>query len=190
MTRLRRAGHGLVGWLRRVRHALREGWRRLEATSTEVMLAVLCLLSGMQILLTSGRLAPSSVLSTLPVWAVLCWASVLTLGGLWDVAGVLIPNLYLRRAGLSLLSSGAFVMGFTVIALTGYRRALVAGTYLIFAWAMWSVYQQLGKVLWARRRMIQQVAKHRARDRAKGVGWRPDPEMWLRPEGDPPEESR
>lgn len=131
--------------------------RAVQIDSIEVFIAILCFLSGIPILINPGEYAPTSVLSILPYYLALAWAVALVLGGLLNVIGIMASNPYLRRAGLILVASGAFVMGLTVLFLTGTTRLLSTGIFFVFSWAMGAQYFRLGKQLKLRRKFWEQI---------------------------------
>jgi hypothetical protein len=131
----------------------------LQVASIEVFVALLCLVSGLPILISPTAFAPTAVLALMPLWLVLCWGVCLTLGGLADLIGIATENLYIRRAGLILLSAGSLVMAMGVLSLTGSTRLFVAGTYLVFGWATAARYYVIGKSLKSRRERWRKAAK-------------------------------
>lgn len=138
---------------------MRRVFSAMQAYSIEVFLALLCFLAGLPILLNPVVFAPASVLALFPLPFVLLWAVALTLGGLLDLTGIMFENIYLRMAGLALLSAGAVIMGSGVFVLTGFTRLLSTGIYFIFAWATGTRYHQLSKVRKDRRKRWERKAR-------------------------------
>lgn len=140
---------------------MRKVYKTVQSASLEVFIAFLCLLSGLPILLNPGVFAPSSVLALLPLPLVFVWGLALVLGGGLTLLGILLSNIYLRRAGLVLLAAAAFVMGICVWIVTGVARFFVSGTFFLFSWSVWSQYRSLSRVLKTRRqRWEREIEKH------------------------------
>lgn len=105
----------------------------------EVLITLMCLFSGLPMAL--GILpSPSSVLSTLPVWAIRCWGVMLSVGGLTTIIGLLmshatrnrkfVEGLYIEGGGMLILGSGALVFGLTIMAAAGMRSIFSVCVYL------------------------------------------------------------
>jgi len=124
----------------------------VNVNSIEVFLALLCFLAGLPILLNPAVFAPTSVLTLFSTPFVVLWALALVVGGLLDLVGIMSGNVYLRRSGLIILAAASFVMGVSVIVLTGVTRLFAAGGYFIFSWATGTRYLHLGKTLKYKRR--------------------------------------
>lgn len=79
------------------------------ASSLELFIIFLCLLTGAPTVFAPEALAPMSVLDSLSILTVRGWALMLTLGSLMDLLGILRLNLRFQRAGLMLIAGSLVV---------------------------------------------------------------------------------
>ena len=113
--------------------------------SIELLIAALCLVSGLGVLLAPAIFAPV-VLQNLPTVVLTAWSVCLLLGGVLTGQGIGFSNVYTQRAGFALLA-GACLALFGVLAVTGdSTRALGAVTYLLAAVAFWARFLVLGRL--------------------------------------------
>jgi hypothetical protein len=103
--------------------------KRLYLASTEVFLAVVCVLIG---------------ISFLP------WGIVLTLGGGIELGGIVSGAIRIRRAGLLLLTAGSTVVLAANMTLIGFL------IYVAFIWAVATRYYELGRTLKCRDNVIKE----------------------------------
>lgn len=108
----------------------------------EVLITVLCLIVGLPMAL--GVLPPpTSLVRTLPEWSIRCWGSLLSLGGITTLVGLLlshatqkrrfIEGLYIEGAGMAILGSGALVFGLTIFVAAGWHAMFSVLVYLVMA---------------------------------------------------------
>jgi len=142
--------------MRRLLRFLCKRWKALQADSFETFMALICVLGAVPILLAPA-LAPNPVLALLPLVIIICWAVALLVGGLLDLVGLCTGNLYVRRAGLVLLSAAAFIMGMAAFAVVGLSKVVGVGMYFAFSWACGITYHRLGKELKESRARLQRI---------------------------------
>lgn len=133
--------------------------KAMQVSSLEIFIAVLCLVSGLPILINPVLFAPV-VLAALPMALIIAWAVALVLGGGLMLGGVVSRNVYILRAGLILVSAAAFVVGMLVLLISGYTRIFSVGVFFLFSWSLGARYWELGKVLKARRHRWKEIIRH------------------------------
>lgn len=106
----------------------------------ELLIAGLCLLSGLPLAL--GAPSPNSINQALPELLVRVWGATLASSGAAVTSGLVLPyirphlatvGLRVERGGLALLAAAASVFSIAIIVAAGWRGALPAATYLMFA---------------------------------------------------------
>lgn len=126
-------------------------------SSVEFFLAILCLISGIPILISPGSLAPASVIALLPMYFLYIWAIGLVVGGLASITGIAFNEYRLERIGVLALGVTSAVFA---VALLGVPHALLAAiTYGFFSLAMGARYWVLGKLIYIRDARIRELQK-------------------------------
>lgn len=123
-------------------YGLRATGRMMSEMPFEVFITILCLMAGLPMAL--GILPPpTSLVRTLPVWAIRCWGSLLSLGGITTLTGLFLSHatkkrrfvegLYIESAGMAILGSGALVFGLTIFVAAGWHAMFSVLVYFVMA---------------------------------------------------------
>ena len=113
--------------------------------SIELLVAFSAVTSGLLIVLNQKAFEPSAILQLSEIvrtW----WGISLLTGGVLNGWGILVSNLYIRRAGLALLCGASTTLAIAIIATLESNRFLNALTYILGACMLGLRYVALGRI--------------------------------------------
>lgn len=107
----------------------------------EILIAVLCVISGAGLLLTGPTATPSTIDDLLPLWLVTVWSATLLGSGVFILLGKFFNQYHVERAGMALLAAGTLVYSLAIYVSpaglfgSNHSGLLAATTYLFFGLA-------------------------------------------------------
>lgn len=134
----------------------------LVLTSVEAFVAIVCVISGLPILVRPELLAPNPAIALFPGWTIYLWAVGLVVGGTLALTGIVFSEYRLERIGVLALTStvGSFSFALFDDLPESFVTLLI---FLLFTLAMAARYWTLGKMI-----KIQQLRIEYLREQSGG----------------------